>query len=36
MPTVEKSGIPAKSVQMIPSHVIGRDGTYSSAGAFQD
>jgi len=33
---LRKIGIPAEAVQMIPSHVIGRDRTYSSAVALRD
>lgn len=31
-----KDGIPKESLQMVPSHVIGRDRTYSSAVALRD
>jgi uncharacterized SAM-binding protein YcdF (DUF218 family) len=31
-----KYGIPSQSVQMVPSHVLGRDRTYSSAVALRD
>jgi uncharacterized SAM-binding protein YcdF (DUF218 family) len=33
---LKKAGIPAELVQMVPSHVIGRDRTYSSAVALRD
>jgi uncharacterized SAM-binding protein YcdF (DUF218 family) len=33
---LKKFGLPSKSVQMVPSHVIGRDRTYSSAIALRD
>ena len=33
---LKKAGIPAEHVQMVPSHVIGRDRTYSSAIALRD
>jgi uncharacterized SAM-binding protein YcdF (DUF218 family) len=33
---LKKFGIPTESVQMVPSHVIGRDRTYSSAIALRD
>src|SRR4029077_4029547 len=33
---LKKAGIPAELVQMVPSHVIGRDRTYSSAIALRD
>jgi uncharacterized SAM-binding protein YcdF (DUF218 family) len=34
--SLKKAGIPADLVQMVPSHVIGRDRTYSSALALRD
>lgn len=33
---LKKAGIPAERVQMVPSHVMGRDRTYSSAIALRD
>jgi uncharacterized SAM-binding protein YcdF (DUF218 family) len=33
---LKKAGIPSELVQMVPSHVIGRDRTYSSAIALRD
>jgi len=33
---LKKAGIPAEVVQMVPSHVIGRDRTYNSAVALRD
>jgi uncharacterized SAM-binding protein YcdF (DUF218 family) len=33
---LKKAGFPAELVQMVPSHVIGRDRTYSSATALRD
>jgi len=33
---LKKFGIPGKSVEMVPSHVIGRDRTYSSAVALRN
>jgi uncharacterized SAM-binding protein YcdF (DUF218 family) len=33
---LKKAGIPQESVQMVPSHVIGRDRTYSSAVALRE
>ena len=33
---LKKTGIPAELVQMVPSHIIGRDRTYSSAIALRD
>ena len=33
---LKKFGVPSQSVQMVPSHVIGRDRTYSSAVALRD
>jgi uncharacterized SAM-binding protein YcdF (DUF218 family) len=33
---LKKAGIPAEVVQMVPSHVIGRDRTFSSAVALRD
>lgn len=33
---LKKAGIPAESVQMVPSHVMGRDRTYYSAVALRD
>ena len=33
---LKKFGLPSESVQMVPSHVIGRDRTYSSAIALRD
>ena len=33
---LKKAGVPAELVQMVPSHVIGRDRTYSSAIALKD
>ena len=33
---LKKAGVPAELVQMVPSHVIGRDRTYSSAIALRD
>ena len=33
---LEKGGVPHESLQMVPSHVIGRDRTYSSAVALRD
>ncbi len=34
--SLKKAGIPAELVQMVPSHVIGRDRTYNSAIALRD
>jgi uncharacterized SAM-binding protein YcdF (DUF218 family) len=31
-----RAGVPAEFVQMVPSHVVGRDRTYSSAAALRD
>jgi len=33
---LKKTGVPAELVQMVPSHIIGRDRTYSSAIALRD
>jgi uncharacterized SAM-binding protein YcdF (DUF218 family) len=33
---LKKAGVPAELVQMVPSHVMGRDRTYSSATALRD
>ncbi len=33
---LKKAGVPAELVQMVPSHVMGRDRTYSSAIALKD
>ena len=33
---LKKTGIPAELIQMVPSHIIGRDRTYSSAIALRD
>ena len=33
---LKKAGIPAELVQMVPSHIVGRDRTYSSAVALRD
>jgi glycosyltransferase involved in cell wall biosynthesis len=33
---LRKAGVPADSVQMVPSHVMGRDRTYYSAAALRD
>ena len=33
---LKKAGIPSESVQMVPSHVMGRDRTYNSAVALRD
>jgi uncharacterized SAM-binding protein YcdF (DUF218 family) len=33
---LKKTGIPAELIQMVPSHIIGRDRTYSSAIALKD
>jgi uncharacterized SAM-binding protein YcdF (DUF218 family) len=33
---LKKAGVPAELVQMVPSHIIGRDRTYSSAIALRD
>ena len=33
---LKEDGVPAELVQMVPSHVIGRDRTYSSAIALRD
>jgi uncharacterized SAM-binding protein YcdF (DUF218 family) len=33
---LKKAGVPSELVQMVPSHVMGRDRTYSSAAALRD